>query len=123
MRVKRKLNESFKNALLDLQIDEKLVPLVLKEFQATFAEISKAKAEDVERLKSKKAELEHKKKRLRERFMNEDLNRSEYHEFNGLVQAQIEEIEEELERFGKKLSNLSKSAEEKIQNQPFLAST
>ncbi len=102
------LNNTFANILeeFNLNVDADVVNLLRSQMIATFNHLTKGQNETYEVLQNKYHEVTQKVNRLEERYVEEEITSDLYNRFWSKYQVEMQEIEQELLKCTKQVSNL-----------------
>ncbi|MBX9852451.1 MAG: recombinase family protein [Cytophagaceae bacterium] len=106
-----KMHYKFKALLERYQIKPEFIPVIKKQMEKTFTEISGSEVDNQKSLKIKFHELQEKLSKLEERFAFGEIDRELYDKLAPKLKKEISEKEEELQRMEVKLSNPSELIE------------
>ena len=101
------LNDLFLQLLSGFQVDENLLPALKLQLELTFNELNKSSLEAVKGLKAGISDIEKNLEKLEERYVLEGLERHLYEKYTAKFKEDKRKMEEELQKAGKSLSNLS----------------
>ncbi len=101
------LNDLFLQLLSRFQVDENLLPALKLQLELTFNELNQSSLEAVKGLKAGISDIEKNLEKLEERYVLEGLERHLYEKYTAKFKEDKRKMEEELQKAGKSISNLS----------------
>ncbi len=101
------LNELFLQMLSRFQVDENLLPALKLQLELTFNELNRSSLEAVKALKDGISDIEKNMEKLEERYVLEGLERHLNEKYTAKYKEEKHKLEEELQKAGKSISNLS----------------
>ena len=113
---KKSVNEGIHNTFIELlntfKLNETLLEVFKEQIKLTLNHLNNDYFNDVNRLNNELKNLEDKKEKLDRKFAFEDLDKELYNRFKNEINEKILRIEEKLEEFEIKISNLNKKVED-----------
>lgn len=107
----KRLHQEFYGMLTNFTIDEKYVPVLRHQLEATVLKHNEDKQAEIELVVRDSKELSQKMERLEERYINEELNRDLFDKFMSKFKDEQAELQKRYETLREKTSNLQKEIE------------